>query len=697
MPSDAALKIRLACGLLIKHCLCIMKTGSVNKLKARTIKVKLRKVLVILTAIGILASILSILPNELEGRRNRQVELAVEIGEVRQLAEDAGLTVLQTLNNLKNEGVTSLVIRETNIEAYAEIGRLSVFQGGEIINALKIGLLENPALQTLRDEGRINVAHTYIITEDRSLFERLVSRLGIVFGEQTGVVWHESPYIIEVKAAKATIHSIPVGIDSDDIDLIKGSGLRLVARPGNIFMGSEDSISKIFSEYAALPEGLLSTLLFEGVEVAGYPDHLDLVGKILHENNMRVGLVELVRRQHGIEELMRLTDYSGVTVHANLRDRPVSTIINAVKERGIRLLFLRFYIVQRPFAFENAVGFIAEVREGLARHGFYPGDAYPVNSDNENSLLHILSILGVAAASGLTVLEMKFNLSKRLILALCAGFIFLLALYMLSPEFALQGTAILASMVFSTLAFLSQLVNRLPRQVVPSAKFVALTLLRLFAATVLGGVMVAGLVSTQYFTSGTALFRGVTIANILPFIPIAWALYAKFAYPDSEWTFEAVLKKLAALVKAHVTWFSVIALGFGLIVVYVYMARMGHQSGMPLFPFEDEIRILLDDILLARPRTKEFAIAYPALVLGIVLFARGKKTVLTGILLVAGALAPISALNTFMHFANPTLLSSATLRTFNGLWLGTVIALFLVLMLPYASKIMKRWGFEGWL
>jgi len=660
--------------------------------------VKIKKILVILTAIGILASILSILPNELEGRRNRQVELAVELGEVRQLAEDAGLTVLQTLEKLKNEGVTSLVIRETNIEAYAQRGRLSVFQGGEIINALKIGFLENIVLQTLRDEGKINVSHTYIITEDRPLFDRLLSRLGIVFGAQAGVIWRNPPYyIIEVKAAKTTIQSIPVGIDTHDIDLITGSGLRLVARPGNIFMGSEDSISKILGEYAAMPEGQLSTLLFEGVEVAGYPDHLDLVGEILYENNMRVGLVELVRRQSGIGELMRLTDYSGVTVHANLRDRPVSTIVNAVKERGIRLLFLRFYIVQRPFAFENAVEFITEVREGLARHGFYPGDAYPVNSANENPLLHILSILGVVAASGLTILEMKFNLSKRLLLAISAGFICLVALYMFSPELALQGSAILAAMVFSTLAFLSQLVNRLPRQVVPSAKFVALTLLRLFVATILSGVMVAGLVSTQHFTSGTALFRGVTLANILPFIPIAWALYAKFAYPDSEWTFAAVIQKLAGLVKAHVTWFSIIAFGLGLAFVYVYMARMGHESGMPLFPFEDEIRILLDDILLARPRTKEFVIAYPALVLGLVLFARGKKTVLTGILLVTGALAPVSAMNTFMHFANPTLLSSATLRTFNGLWLGSVIALFLVLMLPFASKIMKRWGLEGWL
>jgi len=55
--------------------------------------VKLRNVLVILTAIGVLASILSIFPNELEGRRNSHVELAVEFGAVRQLVEDEGLTV----------------------------------------------------------------------------------------------------------------------------------------------------------------------------------------------------------------------------------------------------------------------------------------------------------------------------------------------------------------------------------------------------------------------------------------------------------------------------------------------------------------------------------------------------------------------------------------------------------------------------
>lgn len=654
----------------------------------------LRRVLIALVAIGIIAAFVPALSNEIEGRKNRSVEITVDFDEVRTLAEDSGLTLEQTLNTLKEAGVTSLGLRETSIARYALEGRVSIFQGGELINALRIGLLENPVFEQLKNEGRINNFYTYIITDDKELFGQMVSRLDIAFGRSVEVIRNGNPYIIEVKAARTAVAPITVGLDPNSIKLAKNIGLRVVGRPANILMGNEAAISETLAEYGKLPDGMLSLILFDGREAGGFPDYLEQTGRILREKNMRVGFIEFFRRQDGIETLMRLTGYSGVIVHSNIRGRPVSSVVNAVKERGARLLYLRFHIEQRPYNFAEAVEFVTNLKVELARYGFYPGKANPINIYGDHPLFHVLSILGVVAALGMTILELKLKITRIFYIALFFLFISLTVLYVYSPDFALQATSIFAAIVFSTLAFVSQTVNRLTELNMRSKGFVVFAILRMMGVVLLGGVMIAGLASTRYFTSGAALFRGVTLANTLPFIPVAWALYLQFTDPGTEWTFKAAVQRLTLLLRANVKWLHILVVSIAAFTFYVYVARTGHETGMPLLPFEDEMRRSLDYILKVRPRTKEFLIAYPALIVGLTLFARGKKTWLTGVFLMLGALAPISVMNTFMHFRNPTLLSSAAFRSFNGLWLGALIGIVLVLILPRLLKRLESLGFR---
>ena len=480
-----------------------------------------------IVAIGVVAAFFSALPNETEGFRNRSVEIAVDIEEVSILAEDSGLTVEQTLVRLKDAGTTAAGIREANILTYAANGRIAIFQGGEILNALETGLLENLDFVALRDEGKINPNHTYIITEDLSLAQRLLLRLDVAFGRQAEMLRANKPYIIEIKAPRAGVETLPVGLDANDVQMLQKIGLRIVGRPANVFMGSEAALSKILREYANLPEGMLSALVFDGIEAAGFPDYLNEVGNILLENEIRVGFVELVRRQAGIEQLMSLTDYSGVTVHSNMRGRPVASIVNAVMERGARLLYVRFHIERRPASIEDAIDFLTDIREQLADYGYYPGLPGPLGGGGRQPYLHILSILGIAAAAGLTIIELKLKVGKFTLILPAALFVSIVLLYIVAPSLSLQLSAILAALVFSTLAFVSQTVNRLDKKNASTVRFVALTILRTFAVAVYGGIMVAGLQSTPHFTSGAALFRGVALTNFLPFIPILWALYAK--------------------------------------------------------------------------------------------------------------------------------------------------------------------------
>lgn len=656
----------------------------------------MKKAYVILVAIGILASFLSALPNETEGFRNRSVEIAVDFEEVRILSEDRGITVYKTLLALKDAGATAVGLRETNIRRYVAEGKIAIFQGGEILNALSTGLLENPDFAALRNDGRISPNYTYIITEDIDMAQRLLLRLNVAFGRQTEMLKSQTPYIIEIKAPRASVETFPVGLDADDLQMLQNLGLRVVGRPANVFMGSEAALTKILNEYANLPEGLLSALVFDGIEAAGFPDYLDEAAGILSDNGIRVGFVELVRRQSGIEQLMSLTNYSGVTVHSNMRGRPVASIVNAVMERGARLLYLRFHIERRPASLEDAALFVEDVKGELARYGFYTGESSPLGGGGRWQALHIISMLGLAAASALMIIEMKIYRSRLTIYLPGVLFVFLAGIYILSPDLSLQLSAILSALVFSTLAFVSQTVNRLNNKHSSGFGFVALTILRTFVAAVLGGIMVAGFHSTPYFTSGAALFRGVVLTNVLPFIPIIWILYARYTKDASEWTIASVVRKLSTPLKSNITWLHLILFGIVAVVLYVYAARMGHQAGMTLLPLEDQMRRLLDEILIVRPRTKEFLIAYPAFILGLTLYVKGNTSFLSGVLMAVGALAPISVINTFMHFTNPTLLASATLRSFNGLLLGVFFGVALVIIWNYAEKTLKKWGIEVW-
>jgi hypothetical protein len=461
-------------------------------------------------------------------------------------------------------------------------------------------------------------------------------------------------------------------------------------------MGSEASVRKILNEYANLPQGMLSALVFDGVEAAGFPDYLDEAADILRENEIRVGFVELVGRQRGIEQLMLKTEYSGVTVHSNRRGRPVASIVNAVMERGARLIYLRFHINRRPARLEDAALFVEDVKGELTRYGFHTGLPSPLGGGGRWPVLHILAMLGVAAAASLTILEMNLKVGRLGIILPVTIFACLAGLYVLSPNLSLQLSAILAALVFSTLAFVTQTVNRLDKKYSTHIGFIATTIIRTFALALAGGIMAAGFQSTPYFTSGAALFRGVALANILPFIPMVWALYAKSTGDAPQWTISSIVRNLSTPLKKNITWLHLILFGLGAAVLYVYAARMGHQAGMALFPYEDQMRRLLDEILIVRPRTKEFLIAYPAFILGLTLYLKGKKNFLAGAFIAIGALAPVSIINTFMHFTNPTLLSSAALRSTNGLLLGAFFGVALVIVWSFSHKMLKKWGFEGW-
>ncbi len=123
----------------------------------------------------------------------------------------------------------------------------------------------------------------------------------------------------------------------------------------------------------------------------------------------------------------------------------------------------------------------------------------------------------------------------------------------------------------------------------------------------------------------------------------------------------------------------ILILGVLVIALGVYVMRTGND-GVSVSGLERSFRALLDQLLVVRPRTKEFLIGHPIFLL--LIYYGYKKGGLP--LLLIGAIGQISLVNTFAHAHTPLWVS--LLRTFNGLVIGIIIGVILILLVRWLVK-----------
>jgi hypothetical protein len=120
------------------------------------------------------------------------------------------------------------------------------------------------------------------------------------------------------------------------------------------------------------------------------------------------------------------------------------------------------------------------------------------------------------------------------------------------------------------------------------------------------------------------------------------------------------------------------------VVGYIYIARSGHESGVEALNIELIFRNYLENVLLARPRTKEILMAFPALSASVFFAARFYNRLIFPTALVA-TLGFTSIVNTFCHARSPIYLS--TVRTFLSLGIGIIISIVVLAILNILSRV----------
>lgn len=552
----------------------------------------------------------------------------------------------------------------------------------------------------------------------------------VIDGGVTEALYPETEYLIdeegnriaqEANMLDSKVADLNIGLDPEKLETIESAGLEVLPRITNTVedWNGDRYFNSVLEEYKGL-ENRSDYLIFGGKEVLGYSDkgeRLEEIAGLIESEGLKLGIIETdVQRsyvnQKGMSKLLEELDYSAVKVFSiapYIQERYEyynyegseeieNTIYRGVTERNIKLVYFR------PFKSEDKK-YVTELDEykrmfsslesRLEDHGISYGEAVPFKSNHVNKILGIAA--GISAVGiGLILLESIFNIDRKLRnFAAVAGVLGVAVLGAFGGSLGYMGIALLVSIVFPSVSMVYlvgvfkkhylQKEKGIKSSIVSGSKaLLAASAISLAGALVVGAIMsdIVNLLDIKYF-------QGVKLSQMGPIAVYVVLFLGYFGYKSEKQESETrpSKKDFVEVLEDNVkVLYMIIALaiaGAG----YVYLARTGHESNIQPSDLEMIFRNTMELKLLARPRTKEFLIAFPAIVTGVYMASKRWKL---GVFIagLAAVIGQTSIINTFSHFKTPIYISFA--RTVYSVAIGLVLGILYTLALHVLSRLFGK-------
>jgi len=635
---------------------------------------------ILLVALGLLAALLSLGMRYRSEARSRRVALVLDYGQLRALASATGVPGEDALRRFKSAGITHVSVTEETLGALLTSGDLQV------------KLFPTPT----GAEYRVTFGDPHTADRVGDYAARLVRGATEVAPRGDRVVLPgPGGGKIYLPGRFEDVSVTPTGLNVATIAQIRKAGLAPVARLQNPLGLTNDSLRWELQRVKTMG---ITTLIFAGDEVMGFAGLVDETAQAIRDLGLLYGSVEFGKQRgdQGMSELLkdRLVRVHSISSGEMARLSPkeaVERYVRAAAERNIRLLYVRLPETVSGDTFQDNLDYAHRVAQDTARAGFglaSPSTFGRVWPDNLLGRIPTAIIgLGVGAAA-LLLLAGIIPVPRARQATWAAVFAVVCALLVLSGKnVGLQLVALLAAVVFPALGFVlfpqplgafedhsHAVVRNRSQAIIPAAaEFAAISIV-----TLLGAVMVAGLLSELPFMIKTSSFAGIKAATVLPLLLVGFVYLTGMTgeYPSWQEEREAVAERLQRFFSEPLLVWHTVAMLVGLVVVALLVARSGNDSGIGVSETELRVRALLDRYLGARPRTKEFAMGHPALLLGLAMATIPRWRGWAFPLVLLGIIGQVGMLNSFCHLH--TTLKLTVLRTFHGLWIGGLIGFVLI-------------------
>ena len=654
-------------------------------------------VLVVCAAVGLAASGALLAGRFAAERSYRTVEITVDGDDWATLARLRGFDRDTMYSELYRHGVRSVTIYAASLRRLADAGLITFNAGSDAIDAARAEALAPPLA---RLAGRLRVNATYV--QGPAPLLELVRR-GIAIQRGPGAAKIVGPGVLEIAGRGRDLEDLSLGMVPEEVEAARRAHLATEVRVRNFREVVPGGIDAFFQSLAGFGQGF--TLIFDRDQVLGYDALVPDVAAAMKAHGFTFGRIEAFtarRRQKGEEQLAQVVaprvirvfslapeELAGLTP-AQARDK----FVLAARERNVRILYVR------PFLSTSAgvdpiqanLEYVGSIADELGHDGYKLDKAAPLRALGTPAVWFALAALGALAAAGLAASETATALGhdirpEWLYGGVAAGFAITFAM-ITAHHVTLwrEILAFLAALAFPVLAML-WLVPGARRKTWPrgrpgSAAVLGRSVVRLWAisgVSALGGFMVAALLSEWAFMMEMRGFLGVKGAHVVPIVIIGLAIAAAEAGSEGVWP--RVREWLRQPLRLE---YGILLILIGGAALFA-LGRTGNTGLPALGGLEVRTRTLLEHLLVVRPRTKEFLIGHPAMVLAVALALLGARRWVLPAAMV-GAVGQVGLVNSFSHIHTP--LVYVVERTVYALALGSLIGVALTGILLWSRR---RW------
>lgn len=620
----------------------------------------MQKVLIGIVLAAILLTIPSIYERVQVEEANKTVETILPYKYIKDwIFKDPSLDHQQILADMKESGIDSISMEPDNLRTLQQKGQLTMISVPSMNQLLIFNQME-PLRHPFDKEGLFIVLHT------DSTFEELT---GDIF-EDTRRITVEGVDYIFVPGFADDISNVPVGYDPEVVATVLDSGMELVPRIGD--SKNPEATKRMLEELLDLKQPGVEKILFSGtaVPLSGEPEELKEYSSRLKEAGYSIFHIEFTDMA-GFNTAAYTMDLNVVRLHSQALTEEntvdiVDKYVRGAKERNIRTFFvnanIEYYEEAQPAFAEMNNEIEAKLPSSFDRGSAVLFDSIPV------PLWQIaMGLIGTIAFLALAAQTVFGN--RKLTLAAVAGLSLLAILYLITDMTIILKAFALALAV--TTPVFALLLKKDPE----SKYYLIASYFKAVGVTLVGIWLIVVLLNGNAFILGMDEFRGVKLVYVLPIAFIA--LYA-------------IWGGIKKFLKSKVIYWHTVLLGVLAVVGIFYLGRSGNEG--VAIPFELEARILLEQILYVRPRTKEFLIGLPIFVLALYIAKNYPKASL--FLLIPASIGFLSMVNTFTHFHIP--LSISLLRTGYSVIFGLLIGLILVFLYKWIgqriiTEAIRRW------
>jgi len=639
--------------------------------------------------LGVFLSALSLVSRARQEAAPSPVEIALEWGDANRLSSGDGVSLSSWLRAVKKRGVRGVTLDVQSVRDLSDGGRLSLWsRAGATPFFPKLAPLPKP--------------YRWIIEcRDAELFRRVRDSLR-ASSQKAWPVVDVAPHVLAFAFSPASLAAWPIGLDPSAVREIKSAGMEPLARVGDWTGATPARLNALFHQLRA--DGV--RIVVAGDPSPGNATLLPQTARLLRKNGLSLAWVE-ADTARGTPVLARATEGFLVRAHAvsvldTARLEPdalIDRFSRAARERNVRLLLVRMPRqltgeaepktgAWKRGALAQQLDFVAslagETRENRWRRAGRPtlsvglARRFGVGSRSAKraALARFGGGVGTLGAS-ILVLSLFVPLSPRAKRRLGIGGALFVALLCPFAGWGAQVLALVASLAFAVLALAWSGANvRRTNFCVREALFWATeTLFRATGLSFAGGIVVAATLNDWTYWSKVSDFWGTKAASIVPVALVALLLLGEFwpgANVSRGWI--RVRRRARVLGKRAFPLRDVLLGAFAFLVVGLWLARSGNDSGVAVSDFEWKFRALLESLFVARPRTKEFLLCHPALLLGALCAAKRQRHFAWPLLLL-GTIGQINVINSFAQANNP--LYVPVWRTVLALALGGVFGALL--------------------